>query len=88
MELMEVDSVANNRLFNIYSAGFTSLMCLCFQSPYLFKTNLTSLLMVVTTQVCHLCPFMVFYKLSSKEVGGDGKLEQLTRAMSRYHWNK
>ena len=73
MEVMGVDSVANNSLIKIYSAGFTSLMCLYVQSPYLFKINLSSLCMVVTTQICHLLLFMVFYKLSSKEVCVDGR---------------
>ena len=48
MEVMEVDSVANNRLIKIYFAGFILLMCLYFQSPYLFKINLSSLCMIVT----------------------------------------
>ena len=73
MEVMGVYSVANNSLIKIYSAGFTSLVCLYFQSPYLFKTYLSSLCMVVTTQICHLWLFMVFYKLSSKEVGVGGR---------------
>ena len=73
MEVTEVESVANNRLIKIYSPGFTYWMCLYFQSPYLFAINLSSLCMVVTTQICHLCPFTVFYKLSSKEAGVGGR---------------
>ena len=75
MEIMEVDSVANNRLRVIknFFAGFTSLMCFYFQSPYLIKINLSSPCMVVTTQICHLCPFMLFYKPNSKEVGVGGR---------------
>ena len=74
MEVMEVDSVANNRLIKIYSAcKTTSLMCLCFLSPYLFKINVSSLCMVVTTQICLLCLFIVFNKLSSKEAGVGGR---------------
>ena len=76
-EVMEVHSIANKRLTKIYSAGFASLMCLYLKSPYFFKINLSSLCMVVTTVI-------VFYKLSSKEVGvgGRGKVALL---LSRFN---